>query len=148
MPILKELKKHKILLDTHVWIWAMVGDSRLKKQFQNAFKRASEANGILVSSMSIWEIGMLVEKKRIEIDMDVLDWVEQALDVPGVELCSVTPKIAIQSTRLVGEVHGDPIDRLLIATASEENAVLITCDRKILDYAKGKYISAYNPCIS
>jgi len=101
---------------------------------------------VLISSMSVWELGMLVEKKRIKIDMDVLDWVEQALDTPGMQLCPITPRIAIQSTRLVGEVHGDPIDRLLMATASEENAILVTCDKKMLKYATGKFISAHNPC--
>lgn len=146
MPILKEIKRHKLLLDTHVWIWSMIGDSRLLKSFQQTFEKASKTHGILVSPMSIWEIGMLVDKKRIEIDMDVLDWVEQALDIPGINLCPITPRIAIQSTKLSGEVHGDPIDRLLIATASEENAVLVTCDHKILEYAKGKAISAFNPC--
>ncbi len=78
--------------------------------------------------------------------MDVLDWVEQALDTPGIQLCPITPRIATQSTRLVGEVHGDPIDRLLMATASEENAILVTCDKKMLRYAAGKFISAHNPC--
>ncbi|WP_194847087.1 PIN domain-containing protein [Candidatus Neptunochlamydia vexilliferae] len=72
MPILKELKKHKLLIDTQIWIWAMVGDPKLQKPFQRAFERALEANSILVSSMSVWEIGMLVEKKWIKIDMDTL----------------------------------------------------------------------------
>ena len=146
MPILKEIKKHKLLLDTHVWIWSMIGNSKLLKPFQKAFEKASKTHGILISPMSIWEIGMLVEKNRIKIDMDVLDWIEQALDIPGLDLCSITPRIAIYSTKLVGDIHGDPVDRLLIATASEENAVLVTCDQKILKYAKGKFLTAYNPC--
>ena len=83
------------------------------------------------------------EKKRIEIDMEVLDWIEQALE--GMELCPITPRIAIQSTKLAGEVHGDPVDRMLIATAFEKNAVLVTGDKKILQYAKGKLLSAFNP---
>ena len=88
---------------------------------------------------------MLVEKKRINIEMDVLDWVEQALDTPGIELCPICPRIAIQSTRLEAEIHGDPVDRLLIATASEKNAVLVTCDQKILQYGNGKLITVFNP---
>ena len=146
MPILKELKKHKLLLDTHVWIWSLLVSKQLSKAFQKVFEQALKLETVLISSMSVWELGMLVEKKRIKIDMDVLDWVEQALDTPGIQLCPITPRIAIQSTRLVGEVHGDPIDRLLIATASEENAILVTCDRKMLKCAAGKFISAHNPC--
>lgn len=143
MPIIKEIKKHKLLLDTHVWIWSMIGSSSLKKSFNLTFEKAAKENRILISPMSIWEIGMLVEKKRIEIAMDVLDWVEQALEY-GLVLSDITPRIAINSARL-GKVHGDPIDRLLIATASEKNAVLVTCDRKILHYAKGREIYAFNP---
>ncbi|NGX34102.1 MAG: Ribonuclease VapC22 [Candidatus Anoxychlamydiales bacterium] len=146
MPIVKEIKKHKLLLDTHVWIWSMIGSSMLKKSFHLTFEKALKAESISISPMTIWEVGMLVEKKRIEIEMDVLDWVEQALDTPGINLSPITPRIAIHSTRLIGEVHGDPVDRLLIATASEKNAVLVTCDRKILQYAKGKGIFAFNPC--
>ncbi len=146
MPILKSLKKHKIVLDTHIWIWAVIGSSKLLKSFQTHFEQASKIQDILISPMSIWEIGMLVEKNRIQVDMDVEDWIEQALDIPGIQLCPITPRISIHSTRLSGEVHGDPVDRLLIATAYEENAVLVTCDKKILKYAKGKFITAYNPC--
>lgn len=148
MPILKELKKHKLLLDTHIWIWSINGDKKLSKSFQAAFERASTTQGILLSPISIWELGMLVEKKRLEIDMDVLDWVEQALDIPGLGLSSITPRIAIHSTRLTGDIQGDPVDRLLIATAMEEGAVLITCDRKILSFAEGKFLTAHNPCAS
>ncbi len=145
MPILRILKRHKLLLDTHVWIWTMNGSAKLSKSFQTAFEKASATQGILISPMSIWEMGMLTEKKRLEIDMDVLDWIEQALDIPGLEISPITPRIAIHSTKLTGDVHGDPVDRLLIATAIEESAVLVTCDQKILNFAKGKFLTAYNP---
>jgi PIN domain nuclease of toxin-antitoxin system len=145
MPILKELKQHKILIDTHVWLWAMAGSSALTKEFIQSFERILKFNGVLISPMSIWEIGMLVDKKRIEIEMDVMDWIEHSLDTPGVTLAPITPQIAIQSTRLAGTVHGDPVDRLLIATAHVENAILVTCDEKIIHYGKDKFISVHNP---
>lgn len=145
MPIHKELKQHKILVDTHVWLWVMAGSPALSKEFIQDFERILKGNGVLISPMSIWEIGMLVEKKRIEIDMDVMDWIEQSLETPGINLTPITPRIAIQSTRLVGTIHGDPVDRLLIATAHEENAIFVTCDQKILRYGKDKFISVYDP---
>ncbi|MGB7128517.1 MAG: type II toxin-antitoxin system VapC family toxin [Candidatus Rhabdochlamydia sp.] len=145
MPILKSLKQHRILLDTHVFIWIMNDSPLLTKEFKKSFESIFKAQGALLSPMSIWEIGMLVDKKRIEIDMDVLDWINKALDSPGVFVCPISPRIAIQSTRLPGEVHLNPVDRLLIATAYEENAVLVTCNKKILDYGKGKFISVLNP---
>ena len=144
MPIINKLQKHKILLDTHVWIWTMMGNNILKDSFLSDLEKIVKYNGILISPMSILEVGMLVEKKRIEIEMDVLDWINQALD--KMYLCSITPRIAIQSTRLPGAIHGDPVDRLLIATAYEENAVLVTCDQKILQYGNEKFISVFDPC--
>lgn len=145
MPILNHLKQHKIILDTHVWVWAMMGNSALSKGFSIAFEKVLKSHGVFISPMSIWEVGMLVEKKRIEIEMDVLDWIARAVDEAGIQLCPITPRIAIQSTRLPGEVHGDPVDRLLIASAFEENAVLVTCDQKILEFGKGKFISVFDP---
>ena len=145
MPILNTLKQHKILLDTHVFIWAMLGTKSLKKEFVSFFEKALVSTGVLISPMTIWEIGMLVEKKRIEVELDVLDWVDQVLEIPGFKICPITPHIAIQSTRLPGKLHGDPVDRLLIASAHENNAVLITCDEKIIDYGKEKWVSVYNP---
>lgn len=145
MPILKEIKEHKILLDTHVWLWAMSDDSRLSSTFQTRLKRSLANGNVIISPMSVWEVGMLVSKGRIEIDMDVEEWIESALDHLGIILCEISPKIAIQSTRLPGKVHGDPVDRILIASAYEMHAILVTCDQKILEYANQNFISAYNP---
>ncbi len=145
MPILKELKQHKIILDTHVWVWLMTENPILTSCFISACKKIISTQGILISPMSIWEIGMLVDKKRIEIGMDVLDWINQALDEPGIQLCPITPRIAIQSSRLPGDLHGDLVDRLLIASAHEENAVLVTCDKKILSYGMDKFIHVFDP---
>jgi len=145
MPVLKTIGQHRVVLDTHVWIWTMTADPRLDKRFQFQFEKILKTQGVLLSPMSIWELGRLVDKGRIEIDMDVLDWVDQALDTEGLQLHILTPRILIQSTRLPGLLHGDPVDRLLIATAHEEKAVLVTCDKKILEYGKDKFISVYDP---
>ncbi len=145
MPILKSIKHHKLLLDTHIWLWAMTGHSSLIKTFSHIFEEALRTQGIWISPMSIWEIGMLVDKKRIELDRDISDWVQAALDIPGIQLCPLTPRLVIQSTRLPGLIHGDPVDRLLIASAHEENAVLVTCDNKILKYGEEKFISVFDP---
>lgn len=145
MPIVNKLKHHKLLLDTHVWLWLMMGNSQLTPTFCKAVTQSQNQNNILISPITIWEIGMLVEKKRIALDRDCLDWVEKSLDSPGVLLAPITPKIAIQSTRLPGLIHGDPADRLLIATAHEEGAVFVTCDNKLLEYGKDRFVSVHNP---
>jgi len=145
MPIFKKLKLHKILLDTHVWIWLMMGDERLSKPFIKSIEQASAREEVFVSAISIWEIGMLVERGRITLEMDCLDWVKQALDSPGISLIPITPEIAIQSSRLPDNSHGDPADRLIMATAFENKAILVTHDQKIIMYGKGQFIDVFDP---
>ncbi len=84
----------------------------------------------------------------MERELDRLDWVDKSIEVAELEVAPISPKIAIQSTRLPGTIHGDSSDRLLIATAHELNAVLVTCDRKILEYGRGNYIHVYDPTAS
>ena len=145
MPILKQLKQHKLLLDTHVIVWTMMGQRDLSFSFRKALDETLKHHSALISPISIWEIGMLVEKGRIDVEMDVQEWIDTVLDFPGIKLSPITPRIAIQSTRLPSEIHSDPADRLLIATSHQENAVLVTCDKKILAYGKDKFINVYDP---
>ncbi|MGD0664749.1 MAG: type II toxin-antitoxin system VapC family toxin [Rhabdochlamydiaceae bacterium] len=145
MPIIKTLKQHKIVLDTHVLLWLMDGNSILSTAFRKAVSFCQKHDGILISPITIWEIGMLVDKQRVQLEMDCLDWVDQALESPGIVLMPITPRIAIQSTRLPGAIHGDPADRILVATAHECNAVLITCDEKLLAYGKDKFLNVHDP---
>lgn len=145
MPVYKSLKKHKLLLDTHVWIWLMLGEERLNLSFRQVVEQYQGKELIFVSAISVWELGMLVDRERIQLEIDCLDWVEQAFASSHVHLIPLTPRIAIQSTRLPEILHGDPADRILIATAHEYNAVLVTHDQKILDYGKSKYIATYDP---
>lgn len=149
MPVVKTLQKHKMVLDTHVLLWLMEGNSILSPQFQKTIRsripETSSDHALLVSIISIWEIGMLVEKKRILLEMDTLDWIEKVFQSNMLQLVPITPKIAILSSRLPGEVHGDPADCLLIATAHEENAVLVTCDEKILKYGKDRFVHVHDP---
>jgi PIN domain nuclease of toxin-antitoxin system len=145
MPLVRQLKQHKLILDTHVWIWLMGGEPIFNSSFLKVVDHNQSHHNILISAISIWEVGMLVEKKRLELEMDCLDWIEQSLSSPGIKLSPLSPRIAIQSTRLPGNAHGDPADRILIATAHEEGAVLVTCDQKLLEYGKDPFVSVYNP---
>jgi len=145
MPIVKTLRQHKILLDTHVWLWYSSETKTFSQAFQNAIEFNRDRHSMLISPLSIWEIGMLSEKGRIRLGMDPLDWVIQSLEATRFRVLPISPKIAIESARLPGHSHGDPVDRILIATAHEENAVLVTCDEKILSYSLDKYLSAHNP---
>ena len=145
MPIVKELKQYKLLLDTHVWIWMAEGNPIISPSTRKALDRAREHEHLLISPISIWEISKLVEKKKIILDMDVMDWVKQWVELPGILIAEFSFQVAILSNRLPGNIHGDPADRILVASAYEENSILVTADEKLLDYGNSQVVSVYDP---
>lgn len=132
-----------IVLDTHVWLWVVEGDRRqVAPQAIEEIEVASKRGEILVSAISVWEISMLEANGRISLSRPVEDWVRSALRAPGARLLPLTPEIAIESTRLPGSAHGDPADRILIASARVTGGRLATRDGGILDYARGGHVAA------
>lgn len=79
---------------------------------------------------------MLVSKGRLVLDRDVGEWIDAAVSVPGIRLEPISPEIAVASTRLPGNMHPDPADRLITATARHLDAVLVTDDQLLLAYGK------------
>jgi PIN domain nuclease of toxin-antitoxin system len=96
--------------------------------------KGHEAEGLGVSIISCWEIAKLVEYNRLDLPSPVEKWLEQALRYPGIRLLELTPRIAVESTRLPGAFHRDPADQLIVATARIYGIPLATVDRKILTY--------------
>ena len=123
------------LVDTHVLVWLMQDNQRLSDAVKAVLRKASDDGCLIVSAITPWEIGLLVSKKRLFLDTEVQLWIDQALSFPGVVLHPLTPKIAVDSTRLPGEIHADPADRILVATARALGATLITADQLLLRYA-------------
>lgn len=130
-----------LLLDTHVWLWLMSREGNMKPSAIRAIAEAAYHGLVLVSAISAWEVAMLVAKGRIRLSKDCLSWVNEALRAPGLALIPLTPEIAVESSRLPGAFHGDPADRILVATARREGAILLTRDEKILAYGKAKHLS-------
>jgi PIN domain nuclease of toxin-antitoxin system len=132
-----------LILDTHIWIWAINGNvDRLSSEGLEAIETASQNNQLGVCAISVWEVGMLESKGRVQFGKVCLDWVRDALSAPGLRLLSLTPEIAIESSRLPGRLHGDPADRILAATSRILKATLVTKDLKLLDYASQSFMSA------
>ena len=132
-----EPRTSAFLLDTHVWIWLMNGDPALRSSpALAAIEQAATRAQVGVAAISVWEVGMLESKGRIVLPMDAALWVEKALHAPGIRFHHLTADIALQSTRLPGKFHGDPADRMLVATARCQNCILVSRDRRIRDYGK------------
>ena len=124
-----------IVLDTHALIWWVNGDAQLSGPARLAIEAAQQDGRVLVSSISFWEIAMLVERGRIALAMDLDQWLLAVQGLGGVEVLPVTAQVAIQSANLPGEFHKDPADRMIVALARGLNAPVITADQKIQRYA-------------
>lgn len=122
-----------ILLDTHIWTWLADDNENLSDHHKHAI-REHRSDGLGVSAISCWEIAKLVEYERLKLTCDVVEWMNAALTLPGIQLIELTPEIAIASTNLPGEFHKDPADQIIVATANEYDLVLLTMDEKILKY--------------
>jgi len=120
-----------IVLDTATWIWRASDPKRLTTSARRAIDEAERA---LVSAISVWEVAMLVAKRRIQLDRPVEQWVDIALALPGIQLAALEPAIAVRSTKLPGEFHTDPADRIIVATALENAVAIITPDERIRSY--------------
>jgi PIN domain nuclease of toxin-antitoxin system len=131
-----------LVIDTHVWLWLEADPDRLSEAARAGIEQAARLGKLWVSVMSVWEIGMLVAKDRIRLSMPVDEWVRQAAGTPGMQMLGVIPEIALESTRLPDAPHGDPIDRLLMASARVHNLTLVTADEKILAYAAQGHLKA------
>ena len=84
---------------------------------------------------------MLESKGRVHILVPPDEWVREALAMPGLTLAPLTPEIALESTRLPGTFHGDPSDRIIVATARKMSARLLTSDEKIIQYGKQHHVA-------
>lgn len=135
-----------LLLDTHVWLWYVEGVAeRLRPAAVRKLEEARKGDGLLVSAISVWELGMHCARGRIQLAVPLRDWVEEALAVPGIRLVPLDEITAIESTLLPGDPHGDPADRLLIATARTLGVALATRDERISAYAKLGFLRVVVP---
>lgn len=126
----------KLLLDTHVLIWLAEGLDDLPRRSRKRIDEAAATRGIAVSAMSFWEVAMLDAHGRIALSRPIRDWRRQVLSQSGVSEVPVSGDVAIESVRLPGELHDDPADRIIVATARLGGLELGTRDRRLLDYGK------------
>jgi PIN domain nuclease of toxin-antitoxin system len=130
-----------LLLDTHIWLWYAEGDSdRLPLASVKKLEQARREDGLRVSSISIWEVGIQHAKGRIQLSTPLRDWVRRALAPAGISLLPLDADTAAESTLLPGEPHGDPADRFLIAAARTKGLVLATRDEAIIDYGDAGHV--------
>ena len=124
-----------IVLDTHVLIWWVAGSKKIPtvtKQLLDA--EASSAGEVHVSTISAWEIAMLVRAGRLELTLDVSDWIAKCEAAPFIRFVPVDNRIALRSLELPSFPHWDPADRIIVATALTLGASLVTSDTRLGSY--------------
>jgi PIN domain nuclease of toxin-antitoxin system len=120
-----------IVLDTHAWIWWRAEPGRLSAAAAQAI---ADADRVGVSTISVWELGMLVRRGRISLDRDVVRWARQALAGPRVAVLAPGPDVALAAALLDDAFPGDPADRLIYAAARNAGCPLVTRDARIAGF--------------
>ncbi|MFN3512243.1 MAG: type II toxin-antitoxin system VapC family toxin [Phenylobacterium sp.] len=143
------MNPNEVLLDTCAAIWLANGDP-LAPGVNAVLMHAALANGVFVSPVSAWEIGLLSRPRnggppQLQFLPDAKTWFARLMAAPGVREAPFTAAAAIDSAHLPGELHGDPADRLLIATARHMGAPIVTRDQKIIAYGQAGHVAVI-PC--
>jgi PIN domain nuclease of toxin-antitoxin system len=128
-----------IILDTHVWWWAISEPERLSSIAQKIIEETPSTERH-VASISLWEFAMMSSRGRIILNIHPKEWLRNAIESVGTKVLSMTANIAFESCNLPGNFHKDPADRIIVATARIYNALLISRDEKILNYPEVKTI--------
>ena len=121
-----------VLLDTNALIWLLLDIHRLGPETRQLADSALFDSELLVSAFSFWEVSMLMQKNRMDIEQDMSEWRDAVLDM-GVREIARSGDIGILSTELDG-LPADPADRIIVATALAREATLVTADARILDW--------------
>lgn len=125
-----------LLLDTHVWVWSVEGDtSRVGRRTRRLLARAELQEAIRISPATLFELTALHTLGRVRLARPPELWIRQSLAATGVRLAELSPTIAIDAGSIPRTALADPLDRLLVATARLLQATFLTSDSGILQYA-------------
>ena len=120
-----------MLLDTHILLWQRWGDQRLGVQTRDLLQHSLREEEAAVSAISFWEVAMRIRKGQINFDLDLHEW-RNTLIRQGLIEIPVDGAIAARAG-LLGGIHGDPADRIIVATALGGHR-LVTADQRILGW--------------
>ena len=125
-----------LLLDTHVWLWTAEGDARrVGRRARQLISRAERSVDVYVSPVSIFEVAALHTLGRLRLSRPVESWIREALEGAGLRIVPLSPEVAIDAGLIPRTALPDPLDRLLVATARDAQATILTADDRILQYA-------------
>ena len=119
----------KLLLDTHIWLWSAGDEDKIQPDVLRALE--DPKNEKWLSPISIWELMTLIEKRRLSLNMDVEEWIAQALSEAPLREAPLTAEVVLAMNK-IQLPHRDPADAFLAATAHVFNLTLVTSDERLL----------------
>lgn len=120
-----------VLLDTHIWLWWLLGSEKLSLAEVHALDRSAGRGSVFLSAMSLWEAQMLEAKGRLQLDRPFTSWLPAAAAEGVVQLLPLTVEVVVALHGLPESFHGDPADRLIVATALAHGLKLASHDKAI-----------------
>ena len=120
-----------VLLDTHVWVWWLTPRSPLSRRERDALDSLAAQRELRLPAISLWEAQMLHDKGRLDIPLAFADWIEQAADERVISVLPLDTAVILALDSLPRSFHGDPADRLIVATARSRRIPLATHDAAI-----------------
>ena len=119
----------KLLLDTHIWLWMVADPSRLSRRVARALD--DPESQLWLSPISIWELLMLTQKRRVQLNEDPVAWAQQTVEQLSLHEAPLTFEVALETSSLKLP-HSDPSDRFIAASAKVFDLTLVTADKKLL----------------
>lgn len=120
-----------IVIDTCVIIFDALAPEKLSSTAKKAIQKAEDKNQLCCSDISLWEIAMLIYKKRLDTGTDAKNFLDLIFRAREIQVLSINSEIAVLSTTLFSVKHFDPADRIIAATAKYHDASIVTSDKKI-----------------
>jgi len=129
----------KYLVDTNIWLW-MVNDYQSIPGTIAPIIADTINYPFYLSAISVWEIAKKVSLGKLTLSIPIRDWLFQATREPFIEIVPLSVDISLESTILPGEFHKDPADQIIVATARNQNLIILTADQKIRQYSHVKTV--------
>jgi PIN domain nuclease of toxin-antitoxin system len=131
-----------VVLDTHMWVWWLTPSSPLKRVERDALDRAAARRELHISAISLWEAQVLHARKRLDLPVPLSEWLMQAADPAVLSVLPLDVDVVLAADALPASFHGDPADRLIVATARAHAMQLATRDSAI---RKSRAVSLWKP---